>query len=254
MTRNLRTLRRILLLGTSLVAFASYAGEGAHWSYSGASGPDHWAELSKEFAACAEGRNQSPIDIATPVEASLSPIELRYSGQTTTLLNSGYTIQVDVAPGNLLSTEGLEFELVQFHFHSPSENRVQGELFPLETHFVHKGAGGELAALAVLFRSGAAEPGLESIWANIPAKAGESTTLELAPEWAELHSAGSLLLPTQRFTDDPTLHRGGPLVRTEVQQHRISRAGFRICRRGRRERPHSPAPQLEADSSIEQSC
>jgi carbonic anhydrase len=79
-----------------------------------------------------------------------------------------------------LSTEGLEFELVQFHFHSPSENRIQGELFPLEAHFVHKGANGELAVLAVLFRSGAAEPGLESIWANIPKEAGERKALDLA--------------------------------------------------------------------------
>jgi carbonic anhydrase len=180
MTRNLRTLQRILLLSTSFIAMASYAGEGAHWGYSGPSGPDHWAELSKEFAACAEGRNQSPIDIAAPVEADLTPIELRYSGQTATLLNNGHTIQVDVSPGNSLSTEGLEFELVQFHFHSPSENRIQGELFPLEAHFVHKGANGELAVLAVLFRSGAAEPGLESIWANIPEKAGERKPLDLA--------------------------------------------------------------------------
>jgi carbonic anhydrase len=72
-TRNLRTLQRILLLSTSFIAMASYAGEGAHWGYSGPSGPDHWAELSKEFAACAEGRNQSPIDIAAPVEADLTP-------------------------------------------------------------------------------------------------------------------------------------------------------------------------------------
>jgi len=180
MARNLRTLQQVLLLGASLVAAAAFAGEGIHWGYSGPSGPDHWAELSEEFAACAEGRNQSPIDIAAPVEANLTPIELDYSGRTAALLNNGHTIQVDVSPGSSLSADGLEFELVQFHFHSPSENRVRGERFPLEAHFVHKGASGELAVLAVLFRSGAAEPSLESIWANIPAKAGESTALELA--------------------------------------------------------------------------
>jgi carbonic anhydrase len=175
-----QSLSRFLLIGTSLLAYGSFAGEGAHWGYSGPSGPEHWGELSEEFSICAEGRNQSPIDIVASLKGELAAIELRYSGGTTELINNGHTIQVNVSSGNSLLVEGVESELVQFHFHSPSEHRIQGEQFPLEAHFVHKSASGELSVLAMLFRTGEAESELASIWTNLPATTGQSNRLELA--------------------------------------------------------------------------
>jgi carbonic anhydrase len=114
------------------------------------------------------------------VEVDLPPLDLKYAGDTEAVVNNGHTIQVNVSPGSSFSAAGLAFELVQFHFHTPSENRIKGEKFPLEAHFVHKGAGGELAVLAVLFRAGEADPGLASIWAKIPAKTGGSKVLKLS--------------------------------------------------------------------------
>ena len=37
----------------------------APWGYSGESGPAQWGEISKEYATCQIGINQSPIDIQT---------------------------------------------------------------------------------------------------------------------------------------------------------------------------------------------
>ena len=41
-------------------------GHAVHWrTYAGAEGPEHWRDLSLEFAACKSGRMLSPIDIAS---------------------------------------------------------------------------------------------------------------------------------------------------------------------------------------------
>lgn len=172
-------LSRLFIIGTSLLAFGSQAGEDRHWSYSGPSGPEHWAELSEDFAICAEGRNQSPIDIVSPVQGETPAIKLAYSGDTTEVLNNGHAIEVKVSPGNKLIAEGTESELLQFHFHSPSEHRIQGKQLPLEAHFVHQSASGDLSVVAVLFRSGEPEADLTSIWSNLPTASGQKNPLAL---------------------------------------------------------------------------
>jgi carbonic anhydrase len=179
MASTRRVLLRLFIIGTSLLAFASQAGEDGHWSYSGHSGPEHWGELSEDLSLCAEGRNQSPIDIVSPVQGETPVIKLAYSGDTTEVLNNGHAIEVKVSPGNKLIAEGTESELLQFHFHSPSEHRIQGKQLPLETHFVHKSTSGNLSVVAVLFRSGEPEADLTSIWSNIPTTSGQTKPLAL---------------------------------------------------------------------------
>jgi carbonic anhydrase len=172
-----RPISVVLLLVAFLVRTAIAEGD-VHWSYSGARGPEHWGELSEAFAACSEGRNQSPIDIVDPIEADLGVIRLAYGGSTTAVLNNGHTLQVAVGPGSTLDVQGQAFELVQFHVHSPSEHRIQGKSFPLEAHFVHTNDRGEMAVLAVLFREGPANSGLARIGAS--RQVGSSEPLDVA--------------------------------------------------------------------------
>jgi carbonic anhydrase len=168
-----------MLLFFWLIAGAAAAGGVVHWTYSGEHGPEHWGELSEAFSACSEGMNQSPIDIVDPVEAELGQIALSYDGSTTALVNNGHTLQVDVGPGSSLTIGRQAFELVQFHVHSPSEHRIQGESFPLEAHFVHENKRGELAVLAVLFREGPLHPGLATIGARASGQVGSSEPITL---------------------------------------------------------------------------
>jgi len=164
------------------------AEEGVHWSYEGDLGPEHWAELSPDFVLCRHGVNQSPLDIVETVEAELSPIRLDYRGRTTKVVNNGHTLQVDVDAGNWLRVDGEDFELLQFHFHSPSEHHIRSESFPLEAHFVHRNARGQLAVMAVMFRLGEEHVDLRRIGAIASRQVGESLSIDIDLAKLSIHS------------------------------------------------------------------
>ena len=128
----------------------------AHWGYSGKDGPEHWGQLSEDYLTCSEGKNQSPIDLSGFVEADLKPIEIDYRSGGAEILNNGHTIQVNVSGGSTIAVDGHRFELKQYHFHAPSENRIEGRSFPMEAHLVHSDGDGRLAVVAVMFVEGAA--------------------------------------------------------------------------------------------------
>ena len=149
----------------------------AHWGYEGETGPSHWGEMSDKFKLCSSGENQSPINIKSQFDVELPPIEFDYSAKATKILNNGHTIQVDIASGSRIHADGKTFELKQFHFHTPSENTIDGQHFPLEAHFVHRSEDKQYAVVAVMFKEGAANPLLERIWEKMPEKARESVSI-----------------------------------------------------------------------------
>jgi len=163
----------ILFLFSFLVS-CSDQHEPGHWSYSGEEGPEHWAALSAEYELCSEGMVQSPIDIAGWVDEGLTPFELDYLDGGYEVINNGHTIQVNFQSGSTLMIEDQLFELKQFHFHTPSENTVDGASFPLEMHLVHASEQGDLAVLGVLFESGDQNQALERFWSDLPATEGDT--------------------------------------------------------------------------------
>ena len=172
------------LLGIAILVGSALAGEhGVHWGYSGHGGPEHWGELSKKFEMCAIGRNQSPIDIdsAKAYATKLPPIVFNYTKSgTTNVVDNGHTEQVNVAEGDSIRIDGIDFVLKQFHFHAPSENTIDGKHFPMEAHFVHADAKGNLAVVALMFNEGAENPVLKKIWERLPEKAVETHDLVLS--------------------------------------------------------------------------
>ena len=144
-----------ILIATLLaVGKIPLADEDNHWGYSGETGPQNWSKLSPEYAACGNGLNQSPIDISETVAAELEALQFNYESSSTVIVNNGHTLQINVGPGSRMRAGGEDFQLIQLHFHSPSEHQIKGELFPLEGHFVHQNKSGALAVVGVLFRSG----------------------------------------------------------------------------------------------------
>jgi len=163
-------------------------GHGApHWTYSGEEGPAHWAALSPGFSACAEGRRQSPVDIRATSSASLpklrsdfGPAALRiaHHEHVADSLNNGHTIQVSYSPGETLTVGDATYDLVQYHFHSPSEHTVEGKQYPMEMHLVHQSASGGLAVIGVLFEEGAHNAAFDPVWSNLPKSKGTQIHLE----------------------------------------------------------------------------
>lgn len=182
-------------------AVASEAGH--HWSYSGATGPSHWASLESDYATCGKGKAQSPIDIekSRVRRQQLVPLVFDYKPSPLRIVNNGHTIQVNVAEGSTLSVGGDRYTLVQFHFHHPSEEEVDGKRFAMVAHLVHRDAQGHLAVVAVPLQSGAANRAVATLWHNLPHGEGH----ESAPAGAVIDTAGLLPASHAYYTFEGSL-------------------------------------------------
>jgi carbonic anhydrase len=161
-------------------------GHDAHWGYDGSAGPDAWSTLKPEFAKCSSGTRQSPIDIQGGIRVDLEPVQFDYKPSAFRVLDNGHTVQVNVAPGNSIEVNGRRFELVQFHFHRPSEERIDGKQFDMVVHLVHKDMDGRLAVVAVLLERGAAHAVVQSVWNNLPLEKGEELAARATMNIADL--------------------------------------------------------------------
>ncbi len=169
-----------VLAALALVVGAPAAQEhaGPHWSYAGSSGPNHWAELDKDFSACQQGHHQSPIDIRAAKPADVPPIQFAYQRTPLHIVNNGHTIQVNYAPGSFITVGGKRYQLTQFHFHHPSEERINGKRFAMVAHLVHASPDGALAVVAVLLDAGAANPVIASLWQHLATHEGPEQRLD----------------------------------------------------------------------------
>lgn len=174
-----------------------------HWSYSGEEGPSSWAELSADFAVCEAGVAQSPIDIVSEESFVVGLDDLGFSWSETDIevIDNGHTIQANVAAGNTTTFDGQTYDLLQFHFHRPSEHTVENEAFPMELHFVHADANGSLAVVGVLLAAGEENEAFDGIWSAQTAT-GSDAVLEgfdlssLLPEdLGRYRYSGSLTTP-----------------------------------------------------------
>ncbi|HEX5393956.1 MAG TPA: carbonic anhydrase family protein [Rhodocyclaceae bacterium] len=148
-----------------------------HWSYEGEGGPNNWAKIDDQNAVCGSGKRQSPIDIADGIRVDLETIKFDYKPTLFRIEDNGHTIQVTPADGNTIKVMGRTYELKQFHFHRPSEEKVNGKRFDMVVHLVHKDDDGNIAVVAVLLEKGEAEQGvIQTLWNNMPLETGQSLT------------------------------------------------------------------------------
>jgi carbonic anhydrase len=142
----------------------------AHWDYDGPSGPMAWGQLKPEFATCAIGKQQSPINIddSVTLRGPAEAIVFDYTTSSATVVNNGHTIQIDVTGDNGIIVRGSRFQLLQLHFHHPSEERINHRGFAMVAHLVHKNYMGQLAVVAVLLEAGEANPVINKFWTYMP--------------------------------------------------------------------------------------
>ena len=140
-----------------------------HWSYSGDNAPERWGSLSHLYAACSVGQRQSPIDLKKSVRADLPELEFAYTPIPLSLEDNGHTIKVETEGGGHLVVDGERFELKQFHFHRPSEEKINGKAYAMSAHLVHQAKDGRLAVVAVLIEAGKKpHPLIRTVWNHLP--------------------------------------------------------------------------------------
>lgn len=179
----------------------AFTAEGAHWGYEGETGPAHWGGIDAASKVCSIGSQQSPIDITGAIKAQLPPLKIAWSKKPDTIVNNGHTIQLNFSPGNTLKVGSDSYDLVQFHFHHPSEHTIAGKNSPMEVHFVYGNASGGLAVIGVMMTEGKANPTFGKIAATMPPKQGEPVKADAAIDPAKLLPAR---LPYYRYSGSLT--------------------------------------------------
>lgn len=165
-----------LLLAAGCVTAAPVAhpvdAHDVHWGYSGAGAPDVWGTLKPEFATCGTGLAQSPIDLSNAVRRDVPDLRTEYRPTPLRVANLGHTAQVNYQPGSAIMLGGTRYDLLQFHFHTPAEHRLEGRELPAELHLVHRGPQGDLAVVGVMIERGAEHQALRPFIDNLPRAAG----------------------------------------------------------------------------------
>jgi carbonic anhydrase len=212
----------VLVIGTAglLLAACSETEKGqdshvAHWGYEVGDGPAEWAAMNSDWHLCAVGSEQSPIDLVggTAFELPDSHIQTPSAREVAVLnhagvigsLDNGHTIQVNAKTGEHLTIGEQVYELLQFHFHAPSEHTLAGEHYPMEVHFVHQAENGAIAVLGVFVEEGADNPGIVPLWNQLTEAAGSEAAVQISTDFADrvfpgggsgvYHYTGSLTTP-----------------------------------------------------------
>ena len=167
------------------IIFAVSCSKKAHWGYEGKEGPENWGDLTKEYELCKTGKSQSPIDIKGPFDTKPSDLQIQYKTTKANIVNNGHTIQVNYDSGSKIVVDGKEYELKQFHFHTPSEHTINGQYLAMVAHLVHASKDGNLAVIGLLLRDGEENGFLKKFWKDIPQKSGETKSLELSFDASE---------------------------------------------------------------------
>lgn len=147
---------------------------GTHWTYDGESGPGNWSRINVDWGKCSTGTRQSPIDLRDGIKVDLEQITFDYHQSSFSEVDNGHTIMATLGGGNFITVNNQTYELQQFHFHRPSEEKIAGKGTEMVMHLVHKSAEGKLAVVAVLLERGKAHPLIQTVWNNLPLEKLES--------------------------------------------------------------------------------
>ena len=196
----MKSFNKVKIAALSSAALVLVAGgasaAGTAWTYTGATGPSHWKTIDPtNYALCADGTAQSPINIVNPVRKDLTNLEFSYKASEAGIFNNGHTVEAEPL-GTTKSTvtiDGTVYNFAQFHFHAPSEHEINGMHYPVEIHFVNKSDSGKLAVVGVFVKAGAVN-------AEWKAFTDKLTTATSDPEATKVELDWTKLLPSTKTT------------------------------------------------------
>lgn len=103
---------------------------------------------------------QSPINLTNQITLTefKKPLKIRWSKhlEGSIAKDHGFSIRFSGDKRERISFDGLDFQIIQYHFHHKSEHWLDGKQFPLELHMVHQNCdvqGGGIAVLGVFIDS-----------------------------------------------------------------------------------------------------
>lgn len=140
------------------------------WSYSGAGAPENWGNLNPAYSLCTKGSRQSPIHIdpAETIAMSLETLTLSYGELMGSMVNTGYTVQMDTSGSNVLSLRGRSYGLQNIQFRHPAEEVINHRGYPMSIQWQHRDFQGNLAVLSVLVEVGQENPAINKLWSRLP--------------------------------------------------------------------------------------
>ena len=159
---------RLRLCATLMIGLLCSGAAASDWGYDGPLGPDHWSALSSDYAICAHGTFQSPINIVPDITADMAEIVFDYGSLPVEVTNNGHTLVTKGGPHDRVRIEDTDWRLLQFHFHTPGEHLIAGQDFAMELHFVHQAADGRFAVIGVMIAEGPANPAIAALWDAAP--------------------------------------------------------------------------------------
>ncbi|KAJ5980215.1 hypothetical protein N7481_007513 [Penicillium waksmanii] len=161
------------LRGTSLLPRSADGKVAANsFNYTNTGGPLNWYGLDSANSACSKGKNQSPIVIDTEDidYAKASDIHFHVPhANAAKFENLGSGLEVVLTNGTL-TTKDNSYKLAQFHFHTPSEHRINDEYYPMEVHFVFESSASDIAVVGFVFelsQFGYSTPLFDNVFAHI---------------------------------------------------------------------------------------
>jgi carbonic anhydrase len=187
-----------LLVTTAVFAEEHHGASGeVHWNYE-EHGPANWGEFGE---TCQLGKAQSPINILTTQTSNIGKSNMLALNESVTsgasVVDNGHAIQVNVDKGGMVTVDGVDYKLAQFHFHGKSEEQIDGKQYDLVAHMVHKSAFGNLLVVAVLFEEGkTANKTVQAVIDSV-GKSTQMNPADLLPKNSNsyFHFMGSLTTP-----------------------------------------------------------
>ncbi len=180
---NLQPICTVLLAAMSIAVLcgclkpAKPSAKGVNSAAVAATGESHTKAENCKMAYCNEQYRQSPINLEPTDSLSRHALVFQYVPSHEIIENLGHTVKLHYKQGNRLSFDGKDYDLVQFHFHTPSEHRLQGTPFPMELHLVHQSTDSAYLVVGVLFVEGRENEFLSRFIRDIPrAEGGRKTS------------------------------------------------------------------------------
>ena len=144
--------------------------------------------LPRAGAQVSTGLEQTPIDIRSEdltFVPNLPALGFSYETKSPlSVVNTGSpgefaTVRAELpaSSSKLTIAEGAEnvnYKLLQFHWHTPSEHELNGEKFPMEMHLVHRVNGtGPILVVGVFVKAGKENKELSKIFSDLPTQKDE---------------------------------------------------------------------------------